>query len=247
MVSDLRPDPWRAFIESGRTLHLEVDRVHLTSALRRNTRYLVIMGAICVLVVAVVIALMATGIGRFLTYALLGALLVVLLGNVGLGLISRRRILRGLSIQGMFIEVDAAGVRMAGVPALTWPQMLGVIVSDNRATLRQGGKLARGIRRMMYGIGGALYSVTIGLDDMRSVKAAASGPRAAALDLAMHDHGAATLHLDVSLAPEQADQVRAALHAAAALNGVPCLLTGDNAAVARAALQMGRGDRLTPA
>ncbi|MBW9110547.1 hypothetical protein [Microbacterium ureisolvens] len=246
-MTDISADPWRQFIESGRALRLEVDRLQVTATLKRNTRYLLVTGGICVVVLGVLVALLATGIGRAVTYVLLAILLAVMLGNVGLGLISRRRVLKTLAVEDAFIEVDATGVRLAGVPPLTWGQTLGVVVSDNRATMDQGNGLGRRLRKVTYGTGGSLNSVVIGLGDMRSVRAAASGPRVASLDLGMHDHGAVVLNLDVALEREQCDQVREALRAATALNGVPFRFTSDNGNVAQATLEMGRGDRLTVA
>ncbi|MFB7892970.1 hypothetical protein ACFC1I_12285 [Microbacterium sp. NPDC056044] len=244
-MTDISADPWRQFIQSGRTLRFDIDRAQATATLGRNTRYLLVMGGISALVLVVVVVLFATGIGRAVTYVLLAILLVVMLGNVGLGLIARRRVLKTLAVEGVFIEVDATGVRLAGVPPLVWAQTLGVVVSDNRATLEAGKGLARRLRKFSYDTGGALNSVIIGLDDMRSVRAAASGLRVAALDLAMHDHGAVVLNLDVALDREQCDQVREALRAAAALNGVPFRFTADNGVVAQATLEMGGGKRLT--
>lgn len=246
-MTEVQADPWREFIASGRTLRFDVDRAQLTATLRRNNRYLLVTGGISALVVVVMAVLAATDIGRLLTYVLLGVLLVVMLGNMGLGLIARRRVVKALAVEGTFIEVDAAGVRLAGVPALSWPQMLGVIVSDNRGTLEQGGRFARWVRGVTYRTGGALHSVIIGLDDLRSVRTAAEGPRVATLDLAVDDHGIVVVHLDVSLAPLECDQVREALRAAAALNDASFLFTADNGAVARATLQMGRGERMTVA
>jgi len=244
-VTDISADPWRQFIQSGRALRLEVERVQLTATLKRNTRYLLVTGGISVAVLAVMVGLFASGIGRAVTYVLLAILLVVMLGNVGLGLITRRRVLKTLAVEGVFIEVDAAGIRLAGVPPLAWAQTLGVVVSDNRATIDDGKGLARRLRTLTYDTGGSLNSVVIGLHDMRSVRAAASGPRVASLDLGMHDHGAVVLNLDVALDREQCDQVREALRAATALNSVPFRFTADNGTVAQATLQMGRGDRLT--
>lgn len=244
-MSEVQADPWREFITSGRTLRFDVDRAQLTATLRRNNRYLLVTGGISLLVVVIIAVLFATDIGRALTYVLLVVLLVVMLGNVGLGLIARRRVVKALAVEGAFIEVAATGVRLAGVPPLSWSQMLGVIVSDNRGTLEHGRGLGRWLRRMTYRTGGALHSVVIGLDDMRSVRAAAEGPRVASLDLAVDDHGGLVQHLDVALAPLECDQVREALRAAAALNDTPFLFTADNGAVARATLQMGRGERMT--
>lgn len=244
-MTDISADPWRQFIESGRVLRFEVDRLQLTATLKRNTRYLLVMGGISLLVVVVIIALFAADIGRAFTYILLGILLVIMLGNVGLGLISRRRVLKALTVEGVFIEVDAAGIRLAGVPPLTWAQTLGVVVSDNRATVTEGKGLGARLRRLTYDTGGSLNSVIIGLDDMRSVKTAASGPRVASLDLGMHDHGAVVVGLDVALNREQCDQVREALRAATALNGIPFRFTSDNGVVAKATLEMGGGKRLT--
>lgn len=244
-MTDISADPWRQFIQSGRPLRLDVDRLQLTETLKRNTRYLLVMGGISLLVVAVMVVLLVTDFGRAFTYVLLGILLVVMLGNVGLGLISRRRVLKTLAVEGVFLEVDAAGLRLAGVPPLTWEQTLGVVVSDNRATIDQGKGLGRRLRKLTYDTGGSLNSVVIGLHDMRSVRAAASGPRVASLDLGMHDHGAVVLDLDVALNREQCDQVREALRAAASLNGVPFRFTSDNGDVAKATLEMGGGKRLT--
>ncbi|MFF2487469.1 hypothetical protein ACFVSU_13790 [Microbacterium sp. NPDC058062] len=244
-MTDISADPWRQFIQSGRALRLEVDRPQLTATLQRNTRYLLVTGGICAVVTAVIVGLLATGIGRAVTFALLGILLVVLLGNVGLGLVSRRRVRKTMAVEGTFIEVDADGVRLAGVPPLAWAQTLGVVVSDNRATIGAGKALARRLRTLVYDTGGSLNSVVIGLHDMRTVRTAARGPRVASLDLGMHDHGAVVLNLDVALDHEQCDQVREALRAATALNNVPFRWTADNGTVARATLEMGRGDPLT--
>ncbi|MFC8681193.1 hypothetical protein ACFT30_06680 [Microbacterium ureisolvens] len=246
-MTDISADPWRQFIQSGRALRLEIDRPQLSATLKRNTRYLLVMGGICVLVLLIIVALLASGIGRAVTYVLLGILLVIMLGNVGLGLISRRRVLKALSVQDVFIEVDAAGIRLAGVPPLTWAQTLGVVVSDNRATVTEGKGLGARLRKLTYDTGGSLNSVVIGLDDMRSVREAAAGPRVASLDLGMHDHGAVVVGLDVALTREQCDQVREALRAATALNGVPFRFTSDNGVVAKATLEMGGGKRLTVA
>lgn len=243
-MSEVETDPWREFIASGRALRLEANRAQLADTLKHNSRYLIVMGGVSALVVALIAVLTATGIGRELTYALLAVLLVVVLACVGIGLIARRRVRKALAVEGAFIEIDATGVRLAGVPPLAWPQMLGVVVSDNRGTLDQGGRFGRWVRRMMYRTGGALSSIVIGLDDMRSVRAGAEGARVASLDLAVDDHGGAVAHLDVALAPAECDQVREALRAATALNAVPFLFTADNGAVARATLQMGRGERM---
>lgn len=246
-MTEVQADPWREFISSGRTLRFDVDRTQLTATLGRNNRYLLVMGVISALVVVVMAVLAATGIGRVLTYTLLAVLLVVMLANVGIGLIARRRVLKALAVEGVFIEVDSAGVRLAGVPALAWPQLLGVVVSDNRGTLEQGGRFGRWVRGVMYRTGGALHSVILGVGDMRAVRAAAEGPRVASLDLAVDEHGAAVVHLDVALAPAECDQVREALRAAATLHDTPFLFTADNGAVARATLQMGRGERMATA
>lgn len=244
-MTDMAADPWVQFIQSGQTLRLSVDRARATAALKRNTAYLAVTCGICALIALLIVVLLATEVGRALTYRLLVILLVIMLGNVGIGLIARRRVNRVLALPGLFMEVDATSLRLAGVPPLGWAHMLGVVVDDERGILARGRGMGRRIRRLTYSIGGALQFVMIGHADLRTVRSNASGPRVAWMDLSLDDHGTLGLYLDVALNPEQCAQVCEALRAAAAVNNVPYRTTASPGFVARATWQMSCGNRLT--
>lgn len=235
------PDP----IAEGGAVAIEVDRDKLGVALRRNTAYVAVYGSLVAAVLAAIVVLAVTGIGRYLTYVLLGLLLLIFLASLVMGLWLRRRVRGFLSLTEPFITVGRDGIAFAGIPRVGWGDVLGVIYGDSSAALHQGGRFARWSRNLVYRAGGAQVFLNVGIDRPKRYKAASTGALVRYLS-AWGDLGGVLVHLDTALGEPQLARLRAALRSATALADVRYVESTDTQRLARAAASMASGRRMRP-
>lgn len=221
-------------------LALDADVTRLREALRRNTVYLAAYGLLSVAVVAGIVALAVTEVGRLATFFLLGLLLVILLASVVRGLRLRARVRTYLDAPAPLLLLSPSAIAFSGIPPIPWADVLGVVFCDERANLARGGGFARWSKRVVYGAGGSQVTLHVGVDSPQRFRAGASGGLTRYLSSAF-DLGGLTLTIDTALNDGQLQALRDALRAAETAGIVRYLETDDPRRVARAAGLMATG------
>lgn len=219
---------------------LDADRERLGAALRRNTGYVAAYASFTAVVVAGIVALAVTDVGRLATYFLLGLLLVILLASLVLGLRLRGRIRGFLRAADPLLLLTPEAIVFSGVPPIPWADVLGVVYCDERANLALGGGFARWMKRLVYGSGGSQVTLHVGVNRPKRFRDASTGGLARYLSAAF-DLGALTLPIDTALSDAQLSHLTGALRVLARNGSVRYLETDDPRRVGRAAASMATG------
>jgi hypothetical protein len=229
--------------ESGRmtdAIVLDADRDLLRAALRRNTAYVAVYGGLTAAIVAAIVALAGTGIGRLATYFLLGLLLVILLASLVLGMRLRRRVRGFLDAGDPLLILTREAIVFSGIPPIPWTAVLGAVYCDERANLSRGGGMGRWMKRLTYRSGGSQVTLHVGIDRPKRFRDAATGGLARYLSAAF-DIGGITLPVDTALGDPQLNALAGAFRALAEGGVLRYLETDDPRRVGRAAASMATG------
>jgi hypothetical protein len=240
-VSEVEPPSGAHSLVEG--VAIDVDRDRLALALRRNTRFLATWGGIALADVVLIVVLALTDLGRTLTYTLLVVLLLALVPSIALGIFLRRRVRGFLRLPGPFLVVDRGGFVFAGMPAIGWSDMLGVIYGDTSADLARGGGFSRWAKRLVTGAGGSQIMISVGLDRPRRFQRESVGALRRYFS-AGFDLGGLIIPIDHALGDDRLALLRSTLRAGTTHGNVPYLESTDAREIGRASYAFGTGKRM---
>ncbi|KAA9149589.1 hypothetical protein F6B41_21965 [Microbacterium lushaniae] len=218
----------------------DADRDQLNAALRRNTVYLAVYLAIAAVVVAGIVALAVTDIGRLATYFLLSVLLLIVLASIVLGLRLRRRLRTFLRAGDPLLLLSPHALVFAGIPPIPWADVLGTIYCDERANLSSGGGIGRWMKRLTYRAGGSQVTLVVGIARPKRFREGAAGGLTRYLSSSF-DLGGFTLPVDTALSDVQLRALAGTLRALSEQGIVRYLETDDARRVGRATASMATG------
>lgn len=232
---------WRSFFAAGRTFALPAATEVNRRKRRNNGVFLAVLGLIAVASAGVGAALLATGSGRVLTYALL-ILLLVLTIAAGARILSIRRALGAVrDAPEEYLAVSRDGIRYAGVD-FPWAAVVGGLVIDERHVRYPG--LKRLTAKIMLAAGHSRVEMLLGVqpNTVREYRAKAPGAVQRTFFVSMGS-GGPRIPLQYAIDADSIDAFATAVRVSAADADVPIIVSTDPAVMHSTIMAIWRGRR----